>query len=257
MYRARFRFYSDLIELLAYNRREKTFELSFGHDQSVKHLIEAVRVPHTEVGKILVNGISVDFSYLVQDGDTVEIYPFAASGSDRRAEAATLVTPDFALFSLGKNGQPRFILDNHLGKLAAYLRMLGFDTLYRNDYQDDELAKVASEEDRILLSRDRGLLMRRAILRGHCLHTMDPKQQVVEVVQRFDLFDEIKPFQRCLRCNSSLHPVDKQLILDRLEPLTRLYYNEFHICPACDQIYWKGSHYERMRRFLEKIRAEK
>ena len=256
MNRAWFRFYTDLNEFLAHSRREKTFEYSFGPDQSVKHLIEAMRVPHTEVGKVLVNGIPVNFSYLVRDGDHVEVFPIVASGSKQGAEAATVVSTDAASPLQSKNGQSRFILDNHLGKLAAYLRMLGFDTLYRNDYQDDELAKVASEEDRILLSRDRGLLMRRAIQRGHCLHTMDPKQQVVEVVQRFDLFDEIQPFQRCLRCNSPLHPVDKQLILDRLEPLTRLYYNEFHICAACDQIYWKGSHYERMRRFLEKIRAE-
>jgi uncharacterized protein len=144
-------------------------------------------------------------------------------------------------------------LDNHLGKLATFLRIMGLDAAYRNDYQDDELAEVASREGRILLTRDRGLLMRKVVSQGYCVRALDPRQQAVEIVRRFDLYGHIRPFRRCLRCNSLLHPVDKQAIIERLEPLTRQYYDEFHICPQCDKIYWKGSHYEHMEKFLEGI----
>ncbi len=144
------------------------------------------------------------------------------------------------------DGEPYFILDNHLGQLATYLRMLGFDSLYRNDYQDAELAMVSIEEGRVLLTRDRRLLMRKAIRRGYCIHQTDPRQQTAEVLRRFKLFGQVKPFQRCLRCNSPLQVVSKQDIIERLEPLTKIYYDEFHLCPTCNQIYWKGSHYGHM-----------
>jgi hypothetical protein len=149
--------------------------------------------------------------------------------------------------------EPNFILDNHLGQLATYLRMLGFDCLYRNDYQDDELTRISSQDGRVLLTRDRRLLMRKVITRGHCLHHTDPRQQVVEVLRRFKLSGQVKPFQRCLRCNNSLQPVCKQDIIDRLEPLTKLYFDEFHICPACDQVYWKGSHYGHMLEMVKEM----
>jgi hypothetical protein len=131
--------------------------------------------------------------------------------------------------------------------------MLGFDCLYRNDYQDDELAKVSIEEGRVLLTRDRRLLMRKAIRLGYCIHQTDPRQQVAEVLKRFKLTGQVKPFQRCLRCNSPLQPVAKQDIIERLEPLTRLYYDEFHICPSCKQVYWKGSHYGHMLELIDEM----
>ena len=145
----------------------------------------------------------------------------------------------------------------HLGKLAVYLRWLGFDTLYRNDYADEELARISVEEKRILLTRDRNLLKRRIITHGYFVRATDPKQQIAEVLNHFDLFDKIRPFQRCLRCNQPLRPVEKAIILERLEPLTHQYYNEFHICDACDQIYWRGSHYEHMQHFLTNLIIEK
>jgi uncharacterized protein with PIN domain len=244
MSQAIFRFFAELNDFLIRNRRGISFEYSFTGNPSVKHLIEAFRVPHTEVGIILANGVPVDFSYLVQNGDLIYIQPVSLD---------TQITPQ-SISSQKPNVRPLFLLDNHLGKLATYLRMLGFDVLYRNDYQDAELAILASQEKRILLTRDRGLLMRRAIQQGYCVRKMIPKEQLIEVVKRYNLLDKIQPFQRCLRCNGLLCPVSKEDIIDRLEPLTRLYYDEFHLCSNCDQIYWKGSHYERMRRFLEEIR---
>jgi uncharacterized protein with PIN domain len=148
----------------------------------------------------------------------------------------------------------RFLLDVHLGQLATYLRLLGFDAVYDNDCEDAELADLAHESGRVLLTRDRRLLMRKQVTYGYCLHARDPQAQLRAVLRRYDLFDAINPWQRCLRCNGRLRPVAKEEILHRLEPKTKKYYEEFHICEACDQIYWKGSHYQALQEFLAEIR---
>ncbi len=200
----------------------------------MKHLIEAAGVPHTEVGQIKVYGLVKDFSYQVQAGDRVEVYPPISGGG---------MKPD----------RLRFVLDNHLGRLAAYLRMLGFDSFYRNDIQDEELASVSEEEQRILLTRDRHLLMRRAVTYGYCLRSQNSREQLEEVVRRYQLADKVHPFRRCLRCNTPLVAIQKETVMDRLQPLTQQYYEDFHICPNCSQIYWKGSHYEHMLSIIDQI----
>ena len=167
-------------------------------------------------------------------GDRIEVYPLAHDG----------------ILPL-QPWEVRFVLDNHLGRLAGYLRMLGFDALYRNDYQDDELAEVSEHQDRLLLTRDRRLLMRNQVKRGYWVRSKIPRQQVSEVVGRFVLAGQVVPFRRCIRCNGLLQAVSKEEVLDRLQPLTRQYFNEFRICPDCGQIYWKGSHYERMQHLIE------
>ncbi|MGE5123684.1 MAG: Mut7-C RNAse domain-containing protein [Acidobacteriaceae bacterium] len=225
-----FTFRSELNDFLPHYRRGTTFIIECEAHQTIKHLIESLGVPHTEFGKVLVNGQPASSSDRLRESDQVTVYP-----------------ADFLI-----QDEPRFILDSHLGQLAIYLRMLGFDSLYQNDYQDKELSQISSEEGRILLTRDRRLLMRKAIRHGYCIHQTDPRQQAVEVLRRFKLLGQVKPFQRCLRCNSPLEAVGKQEIIDRLEPLTKIYYDEFHLCPACNQIYWKGSHYGHM---LEMIAA--
>jgi uncharacterized protein with PIN domain len=131
--------------------------------------------------------------------------------------------------------------------------IMGFDTLYRNNYQDDELTQITEQEGRILLTRDRRLLMRKVIIYAYCIRSLEPKHQTIEVLHRYDLFDRISPFQRCLRCNHPLQPVSKEAVVDRLEPLTKRYYHAFHLCPACNQVYWKGSHYERMQSLIDAI----
>jgi uncharacterized protein with PIN domain len=134
--------------------------------------------------------------------------------------------------------------------------MLGFDTLYRNDFRDEELAQISSREERILLTRDQGLLKRSMVKHGYWIRATLPREQVVEVVRYFGLLPLINPFGRCVHCNSPLETVRKELIVHRLLPETRQYYDEFFVCPACDRIYWKGSHYQRMCNFIEKIRGE-
>jgi uncharacterized protein with PIN domain len=149
--------------------------------------------------------------------------------------------------------EPRFVLDTHLGKLAGYLRLLGFDTLYRNDYDDATLAHISHDERRTLLTRDRGLLKRSMVTHGYYVRETDPQRQVVEVLRRFDLHRSIAPFRRCLRCNGLLQTVDKATVGDRLPPKTHEYYDEFHVCGQCGHIYWKGSHYRHLLDFVERF----
>ncbi len=236
MNQAQFRFYGKLNDLLPEDRREKVVLVPFNSGQTVKHLIESLGVPHTEVQCLRANGMPIDFTYQVRHEDQIEIYPVAWDGSNAPQE-----------------DEWRFVLDNHLGRLAVYLRMLGFDALYRNDYQDDELARLCDQEGRILLTRDKRLLMRNAVKRGYWIRSKVPHHQLKEVVQHFGLTAAVKPFQRCLRCNSPLVAVSKEAVLDRLQPLTKLYYDEFRLCPTCDQIYWKGSHYERMQQMIQQV----
>ncbi len=230
---ATFAFSSRLNDFLPSDQRNQVITVHFRSRQTIKHLVELLGVPHPEIGQVQVNGQERTLDTIAEDNDRIEIHPI----------------PN------GLPIEPRFILDNHLGRLAAYLRMLGFDCLYENDYDDDTLAELTQTEGRILLSRDRRLLMRKAISVGYCPRSLEPLEQLPEVIERFDLAKRIVPFHRCLRCNHLLEPVAREDVLERLEPLTRLYFDEFQICPACKQIYWKGSHYERMARLVEQNRG--
>ena len=229
---AYFDFQTELHCFLPRDKRNVTLALAFKGRQSLKHLIESLGVPHTEVGQVTANEQARSMDSFPHNGDRIEVRA-AAPGCPLEA---------------------RFLLDSHLGRLAAYLRMLGFDCLYRNDYDDAELAELVQREKRILLSRDRRLLMRKVVQYGYCLRSLEPPEQLTEVVRRFDLADKIRPFHRCLRCNGALQPVSKETVLDRLEPLTKIHYDEFSLCPACDQVYWKGSHVERMEKLIESVK---
>ena len=246
MKQAHFRFYAELNDLLPADKRQVTFMHPFPNRVSVKDMTEALGVPHTEVDLILVNGESVDFSYRVQDGDRISVYPVFESID---------ITPLVRLRPQPLR-EPRFVLDTHLGRLSRYLRMLGFDTLYRNDYADEELAQISSDERRILLTRDPGLLKRSVVTHGHWIRESDPQRQVRQVLQRFDLFGVIAPFARCLRCNALLQPVRKQDVLDRLPPMTKEVYDEFHICSECGRVYWKGAHWNRLKQAVDAARRD-
>jgi uncharacterized protein len=228
---AQFVFLGRLNDFLPRERREQPIRLGFRGRQSVKHLAESLGVPHPEIGAVQVNGQAGALNDITEDGDRIELHP----------------VPD------GCPIEPRFVLDGHLGRLAAYLRMLGFDCLYQNSYSDEQLAQVVQEEVRILLTRDRRLLMRKAVIHGYCVRSLEPVEQLGEVVWRFKLAARIVPFHRCLRCNHPLQPIDKESVLDRLEPLTKLYFEDFQVCPACQQVYWKGSHYEQMQKLIEQV----
>ncbi len=243
MPQATFRFYAELNDFLPPHRR-RAFSYDFDRPASVKDAVEALGVPHTEIDLILVNGVSVDFGYALQDGDMVSVYP-----PFQTLPVTTLVRLHPTL-----PDEPRFVLDVHLGKLATYLRFLGFDTLYRNDYSDEELAAISSQDERILLTRDRGLLKRGVVRHGYYVRATHPQAQLLEVLRRFNLFAQVRPFRRCTQCNGLVRPVPKAAVLDRLLPKTRLYYHEFYQCESCGRVYWQGSHYERLQHWVERVR---
>ncbi|MEL0587228.1 MAG: Mut7-C RNAse domain-containing protein [Candidatus Thiodiazotropha sp. (ex. Lucinoma kazani)] len=237
------RFYEELNDFLPGSLRKRTFEKEFTGTQSVKHLIENLGVPHTEVEIILVNGQSVDLSYPLQEGDRISVYPMFE----------LLDISPLLRLRIKPMRDPRFIADAHLGKLSRYLRLLGFDCLFFNDAGDSNLARLSVEQGRVLLTRDRGLLMRRNITHGCFIHATEPRQQLMEIVQRLQLEDMYNPFTRCMECNSQLTTVEKKRIEDELPDQVRQHYNDFWRCSECGRIYWKGSHYRELRAFIDSL----
>ena len=238
-----FRFHGELNDFLPAGRRYVPVDCPCDGQAGVKHPIEALGVPHPEVEALVVNGAPADFAFRVRDGDVVDVFP----------PDGALLPPLYLPLRPPLAHPVRFVLDTHLGQLAAYLRLLGFDTLYRNDYQDEELARIAAGDDRLLLSRDRGLLKRKLVTHGYCVRESEPRQQLVSILRRYRLAASMRPWQRCARCNGLLAPVAKATILEWLEPKTRLYYEDFQRCGDCGQIYWQGSHYERMQSFIAEL----
>jgi uncharacterized protein with PIN domain len=236
------RFYAQLNDFLPPEKKMRTTAYRFEVSGSVKDMIESLGVPHTETDLILANTRPVGFTYQVQHGDRISVYP---------AYRSLDISP---LTHLQPQPELCFVADTHLGRLAAYLRMLGFDTLYRNDYGDEELAQLASEKG-TLLTRDLELLMRTVVTRGYFVRAIQPRVQLVEVVERFGLIRAIAPFSRCVHCNALLRPVKKEVVSDRLLPETRQHFEEFYLCPSCERVYWKGSHYRRMQKLIEDLAA--
>jgi len=236
-------FHEPLQELIRSRNRNHLQPIDFKGHQTIKHLVESLGIPHTEVGFMTAQEESIDFGHLVSDGEIVQVHP-ATSQQDQLS----------GMYQDGHMTIPaRFILDNHLGKLASDLRMLGFDADYSNHYQDQELAESAVRQGRILLTRDRQLLMHKTIRYGYLLRSLHPDEQLLEILARFNLFSVIQLFQRCTRCNHPLEPVDKREIEHLLEPLTKKYFFEFKRCIECGQIYWSGSHVDRIEKRLAGI----
>jgi uncharacterized protein with PIN domain len=244
---ADFRFYEELNDFLPEGKRKTTFSVFFKGNPAVKDTIESTGVPHTEIDLILVNSKSVDFSYLLKNGDRVSVYPVFES-LDISSAAHLRAKP---------LRRTKFILDVHLGKLANYLRMLGFDTLYKNNYHDRQIVSTAGAEKRIILTRDVGMLKIKEVTHGYWIRSQDPKKQLEEVVSRFDLKSSIKPFHRCMTCNGIIKKVDKESIRDDLEEMTKKYYSDFYRCGSCGKIYWRGSHYQKMINLIEGFRGPK
>jgi hypothetical protein len=237
------RFYAELNDHLPRDQRQKAQEKSFLVPGTVKDIIESLGVPHTEVELIVVNGESVPFSYVVRNGDRIAVYPIFES-FDVTAELR--VRPQVLR-------ETKFILDVHLGKLAAYLRMLGFDTVYGNGFGDAELVRISSEQHRILLTRDRGLLKYRAVTHGHLLRETDSRRQLAEIMTRFDLARSVRPFTRCMVCNEFLTEIAKERVRAALPTRVVGAFEEFRQCSRCGRIYWKGSHYQRMQRWVSDL----
>lgn len=237
------RFYEELNDFIAPALRKVEIVHAFTRKTLIKDMIESFGVPHTEIDVILVNGISVGFDYIVQDGDRISVYPTFESFD---------VTPLLQLRPKPLR-LPKFVVDANLGRLTRYLRLLGFDCLYRNDYADESVAKISSEQHRVVLTRDRRLLQRKIITHGYFVREVIPKLQVKEVLKRFDLYRLIAPLTRCMQCNGILMRVEKQQIEHHLEPLTKKYYDSFLVCSDCERIYWQGSHYKHAKQLIKEL----
>jgi uncharacterized protein with PIN domain/sulfur carrier protein ThiS len=241
MVTAIFRFYEELNDFLAPERRKREFSCPCARAATTKHMIEALGVPHTEVELVLVNGESVGFDRILEHGDRVAVFP--------KFEMVD-VTP---LLRIREHPLriTRFIADAHLGGLAHLLRMTGFDTLYDNNYHDRQIELLAAQERRIVLTRDRELLKRRSITHGCYVRALKPPDQLCEIFDRLDLAQSIKPFTLCLNCNAPLRPVEKAAVLERLPPSVRERFDHFSTCDICQRVFWEGSHWQRMRVMLE------
>lgn len=237
MVTATFRFYEELNDFLAPERRRREFTVPCARAATTKHMIEALGIPHTEVELILLNGASVGFDALLHEGDRVAVYP--------KFEAFD-VTP-----LLRVREQPlretRFVADTHLGSLARLLRMMGFDTLHDNAFADDEIERIAAAQGRIVLTRDRDLLKRRSITHGCYVHALRAPQQLREVFERLQLARSARPFTLCPGCNAALQSVAKAQVEAGLPPSVRERYQQFGTCHVCGRVFWEGDHWERVR----------
>jgi uncharacterized protein with PIN domain len=242
---ATFRFHGSLNDFLAAARREAAVAYEFEGRPGVKDAIEALGVPHPEVDLVVANERAVNFAYRLRGNDRIDV--FGADRSDERPGLPGLIPPS--------PQPPRFVLDGHLGRLARYLRMLGFDCRYDRHAADGELAALSAREERILLTRDRGLLRRSVVRLGYLVRDDDPRRQLVEVVDRYRLAPLARPFSRCVRCNGQIEPVDRAAVVERLagEPRTLRYFDAFGRCVECGSIYWQGSHFERMSQLVEDV----
>jgi uncharacterized protein len=238
------RFYEELNAFLPPEKRKHPLEVDIRLGCTVKALIEDLGVPHTEVDLILVNGESMDFAYRPAPGDMISVYPKFESwdiGPLSRVRPAPL-------------REVLFALDVHLGRLARFLRMFGFDSFYRNSIDDEELVRVARVEKRVILTRDRGLLKRRSVTHGYLVRSVVPRDQVSEIVRRFDLSALVRLGIRCVECNVGLEPVAREVVVTRLPPAVARNCSIFSTCPVCMRIFWRGSHWRSMVELAASLR---
>jgi uncharacterized protein with PIN domain/sulfur carrier protein ThiS len=234
------RFYEELNDFIDRERRKRPYAVSFAEPRSVKDLIESEGVPHTEVDLILANGESVGFDYRVRDGDRISVYP---------------VFECFDIAAMSRLGRPplrecRFVADVHVKALVRRLRFLGFDCLYDRRWDDAELARISAAENRILLTRDRGLLKRAIVTHGICLHSDQPDEQLREVLARLDLRGALRPFCRCAVCNGRLEPAASETVKNEVPARTYRHVHEYYRCAGCGKVFWKGTHWPRLQRIL-------
>lgn len=241
MVTAMFRFYEELNDFLAPGRRKREFGCPCARAATTKHMIEALGVPHTEVELVLVNGESVGFDRVLQEGDRVAVYP--------KCESLDITS------LLRVRDRPlrvtRFVADVHLGGLARLLRMAGFDTRYDTQFSDEEIAAISVHEDRIVLTRDRALLMRREITHGCYVRALKPSSQLREIVGRLDLVGSMHPCTLCLHCNAPLHGMDKSRLKSLVPAEVLARYDRISTCEICLRVFWEGAHWQRMRALLE------
>ncbi|WP_375742459.1 Mut7-C ubiquitin/RNAse domain-containing protein [Corallococcus interemptor] len=237
------RIHGALNDFVAPERRGQTFTHVLQGSPSVKDLIESLGPPHPEVDVVLVDGEPVGFGDRAEADTRIDVYP----ASDPSAPQVARVGPPIP-------DMPRFILDVGLGRLSGFLRMLGFDTLWRNDSPDDTLARVSRDEARVLLTRDLGVLKRSEVVLGYYPRETDPAHQLVEVVRRYGLTSRMRPFSRCIACNAPLSTATPEEVQGRVPEGVTQRHSHFQQCPGCQRVFWPGTHHERMQKLVETLR---
>jgi uncharacterized protein len=216
------------------------------HARQLKDTIESYGVPHCEVDQVLINGIPCAFQERLKRGDSIEVFPV---DEEPNADLPSRVRPP-------PLDVPKFVVDCNLGKLNSLMRALGFDCYYENDIPDNKAVEVAVRDQRILLTKDVRLLMRAVLTYGYCVRSTWPANQIREVITRYQLWPQARLLSRCIDCNLETVEVPKEDVWDRLEPLTKRYYDRFFICPNCNKIFWRGSHFKKIREWHDQLGQE-
>jgi len=240
-FKVRLLFHGDLTVFLRSRTSHAAIERPLAEKTSIKDVIESCGVPHPEVDLILVDDQPVGFDYTLASDSKADVFPVENCDTNRTEKRFQTI------------GISRFVADGHLGGLTRHLRLLGFDVAYPKNADDRQLLEVMARENRALLTRDRRLLMHAVVQHGYCPRSQNADEQTIEVIRRFDLSKLVAPFTRCLRCNARLEAAAKADVIDRLEPLTKIYYDQFRRCPDCKQIYWSGSHFPKLQKRVEEI----
>jgi uncharacterized protein with PIN domain len=151
----------------------------------------------------------------------------------------------------------RFIVDENVGKLARWLRMMGFDSLFFNGEDDSQMVKQALAEDRVLLTRDTGIMKRRVIINGRLkavlMESEEPERQMQQLMAALNIKEHSRPFTLCLECNQPLVDRSPAEVKDRVPPYVYKTQTQYMECPECRRIYWRGTHWKAMLSKLEKL----
>ncbi|MBU0999715.1 Mut7-C ubiquitin/RNAse domain-containing protein [Patescibacteria group bacterium] len=243
MPKATFRFYEELNDFLLKHIRKVDFEVEFKGQRSIKDMVEALGVPHTEIDLILANGKSVDFSYILQDGDRISVYPVFES----------LNIANITRLREVPLRKTRFIADVNLDDIVKYMRLLGFDVYCESTLSDKEIIEISKGENRIILTKSKKLLKFREVSHGIFIRPGTTAEQVKRIIDHLNIKDQVRPFSRCLRCNSLIEPVSKNEIMDRIPPRTKTFCDEYSQCKSCDKVYWDGTHFINMKKVINHI----
>ena len=246
MPKAAFRFYEELNNFLPKHRRKTNFQVEFKGKRSIKDVIEALGVPHTEVDLILINGKSGDFNEILRHGDHVSVYPVFESLNIKNVTRLRKLPLR----------RTKFIADINLGDIVKYMRALGLDVYYDPSLFERDIIEISKKENRIILTKSRKLLKFKDVTHGIFIYPGATQEQIKRIIEFLDIRDSVKPFSRCLCCNSLLDHVPKEEILDRIPPKTRTFCNEYTHCESCDKIYWKGTHFIKMKKVIDTFLSE-
>ncbi|HEY9374012.1 Mut7-C RNAse domain-containing protein [Streptomyces sp.] len=229
-------FAPELRLFVASERRSGRTSVATDGASTLGHVVESLGVPLTEAGRLVVDGREVEVSHIPTAGETVEVEGVARP---QQVPGAPL----------------RFLLDVHLGTLARRLRLLGVDAAYESeDIGDPALATLSAKEQRVMLSRDRGLLRRRELWAGAYIYSDRPDEQLRDVLERFA--PRLAPWSRCTACNGPLTEADKDAVREQLEQGTERSYDVFAQCTECERVYWRGAHHARLDEIVSEAMRE-